>query len=804
MSNRIRVVAIMTHPVQYLAPWFRHIHACAPELEFKVVYATDPTAAQQGVGFGHAFEWDVPLRTGYDSVVVKTAAEATSLDSDSFLGVDVREVVEAARGFQPHVVLVPGWHSATQVRALRAFYREGIPLLYRGDSHLGTMSRRWTRLSRLRARMMLRHYSGYLAVGSRSREYLLSLGVSEPAIVSSPHAVDNEAFRLRADAARPRRDELRREFGVSADDRLVLYVGKLSSIKRPADVIDAARRMDKAVALFVGDGPERAALEARGGAAGVRCVFAGFMNQQQIAEAYVAADAMMLPGRETWGLVANEALACGLPVVMSDEVGAAPDLARDGVAVSVPRHNPDAFADALTRAIDGRRNGNSSIHDCYQLIDRFSYAEATRGLVAAAIAVNRNRQKVGSDAPVRVVALAGNLVFPGGMERITFEALGALRRGGADVHAMLNGWSSRPIAELAEQRGITWEVGHYDAPLDGVFRSPVKLARALTDVVRASAHVLRVIRRRRATHVFAVDFRAVLLHAPALLMCRLLGVDVCLRSGVAPTQTGVHRVLWRWVIGPLVNRHFANSNYTAAELQAASVSGAQIVTIYNVAPQRASTTARGSRVAGRIAYVGQVIPEKGVLELVDAIGLLTARGCDVTLDVVGQMEGWAPDAVHLYRSALRSRTLAPDVLGRVRFLGWREDIEPVLSAASIHCCPSQPEQREGFGITVVEAKRAGIPSVVCPSGALPELIEHKVDGWITSGFDAQSIAEGLEWLLSDPARLTQAQGAALESGRQFDPVIFEQRWQEAFGMRRGTPQFDGTGHAVADLSGVSR
>jgi glycosyltransferase involved in cell wall biosynthesis len=803
MSNRIRVVAILTHPVQYLTPWFRHIHACAPELEFKVVYATEPTAAQQGIGFGQAFEWDVPLRTGYDSIVVKAATDATSLDSDSFLGVDVREVIEAARSFQPHAVLVPGWHSATQVRALRAFHREGLPLLYRGDSHLGTMSRRWPRLSRLRARLMLRHYSGYLAVGTRSREYLLALGVPEPAIVSSPHAVDNEAFRLRADAARPHREELRRGFGGSADDRIVLYVGKLSSIKRPADVIDAVGLMGQSLAVFVGDGPEKAALETRARAAGVRCVFAGFMNQQQIADAYVAADALMLPGRETWGLVANEALACGLPVVMSDEVGAAPDLAHDGVAVSVPRHNPAAFADALTRVIDGRRHGDSSVQDCYKLIDRFSYAEATRGLVMAAMAVDRNR-KSGSGAPVRVVALAGNLVFAGGMERITFEALGALRRGGADVHAMLNGWSSRPIAELAEQRGITWEVGHYDAPLDGVFRSPVKFARALTDVLRASGHLLRVIRRCRATHVFAADFRAVLLHAPALLMCRLLGVDVCLRSGVAPTQTHVHRLLWRWVIGPLVNRHFANSNFTAAELRAASVTGEHIVTIYNVAPKRDSTMAQVSRVDGRIAYVGQVIPEKGVLQLVDAIGLLTARGYDVTLDVAGQMEGWAPDAVHRYRSALRSRALATDLQGRVRFLGWREDIDAVLAAASIHCCPSQPEQREGFGITVVEAKRAGIPSVVCPSGALPELIEHKVDGWVATAFDAASIAEGIGWLLSDPARLNRAQRAARESGRRFDPVVFDERWQEAFGMRRGRRQFDGAGRAVVDLSGVSR
>jgi hypothetical protein len=212
----------------------------------------------------------------------------------------------------------------------------------------------------------------------------------------------------------------------------------------------------------------------------------------------------------------------------------------------------------------------------------------------------------------------------------------------------------------------------------------------------------------------------------------------------------------------------------------------------DVAPQR-----------GRIAYVGQVIPAKGVLQLVEAIALLVRRGYDVSLDIAGQIDGWATSDVQAYRAAVRERAAHPDLDGRVQFLGWREDVDGVLQAASVHCCPSQPEQREGFGITVVEAKRAGLPSVVCPSGALSELIEHQHDGWVTAGFDASAIAEGLEWFLADDERLAEAQHAAFESSRRFDPAVFERQWQQEFGLQAGVVVEQHGDCALVDAHGTS-
>jgi glycosyltransferase involved in cell wall biosynthesis len=84
--------------------------------------------------------------------------------------------------------------------------------------------------------------------------------------------------------------------------------------------------------LVVGDGPLRAAMEAEARSLGAPCTFAGFLNQREIGAGFAAADALVLPsdGRETWGLVVNEAMAAGLPALVSEAAGCAPDLIVHG------------------------------------------------------------------------------------------------------------------------------------------------------------------------------------------------------------------------------------------------------------------------------------------------------------------------------------------------------------------------------------------------------------------------------------------------------------------------------------------
>ena len=150
----------------------------------------------------------------------------------------------------------------------------------------------------------------------------------------------------------------RARLGVSANTRLILFAGKLLAFKRPLDVVEAVARLRgeaQAVELLVaGAGPLEGALRKKAAALGVPLHFLGFCNQSQMPAAYAAADALALPsnGQETWGLVVNEALASGCPVVVAQSVGCAPDIAaRIGKEAVFATADTAALAAALLTAL---------------------------------------------------------------------------------------------------------------------------------------------------------------------------------------------------------------------------------------------------------------------------------------------------------------------------------------------------------------------------------------------------------------------------------------------------------------------
>jgi glycosyltransferase involved in cell wall biosynthesis len=194
---------------------------------------------------------------------------------------------------------------------------------------------------------MIRRFDGYLYVGQRSRAYFERYGAPPSRLFFAPHCVDNDAF---GGALRPPR-------AVGARRRL-LFAGKLIERKHPADLIRAAALLQgqgaKVEVAFAGSGELEAELRRTAAEVGVPAVFHGFVNQSELPATYAAADALVLPSdaRETWGLVVNEAMACGLPAVVSDVVGCGPDLIDEGLTGAVfPFGDVAGCAQAIERVL---------------------------------------------------------------------------------------------------------------------------------------------------------------------------------------------------------------------------------------------------------------------------------------------------------------------------------------------------------------------------------------------------------------------------------------------------------------------
>jgi len=223
-------------------------------------------------------------------------------------------------------------------QAIRVCRQTSTPLLVKGDSHLRTKGMLFKKVVKeMTHRYLIKQFSACLAVGSWSREYFTHYGARN--IFFSPHCVDNEYFSSQADKVKNEKRILKKGWDIPEDSFVFLFVGKFEPKKRPMDLLQAAKIMIREKSLnklfhilMVGDGPLKKECQRFSNVESLPASFAGFLNQSQMPKAYAVSDVLVLPSdfRETWGLVVNEAMACGLPAIVSDEAGCGPDLIREG------------------------------------------------------------------------------------------------------------------------------------------------------------------------------------------------------------------------------------------------------------------------------------------------------------------------------------------------------------------------------------------------------------------------------------------------------------------------------------------
>ena len=347
----MRLGVLTSHPIQYYAPLFREL---SRRVDVHVLFAHKASPAEQArAGFGTPFEWDVDLTAGYSYSFLRNVAQHPG--TDHFSGCDTPEIRRELAEHRLDVVLILGWHLKSFLQGLFAAKRMRLPVMVRGDSQLETQRSPMRRAGKaIVYPRFLRLFDSALYVGQRSRAYYEQYHYPSERLFFSPHCVDTDWFRARATPAA--RATLRSDLGIAEDVSVLLFAGKLVPFKRPLDLIAASARCRaegaKVEAMVAGAGQLEPAMEQEARTLAVPLHLLGFRNQTEMPAAFAASDILVLPsnGQETWGLVANEALACGRPIVVSDACGCAPDLAADGMAGRV---FPMGDVAALARAVDG-------------------------------------------------------------------------------------------------------------------------------------------------------------------------------------------------------------------------------------------------------------------------------------------------------------------------------------------------------------------------------------------------------------------------------------------------------------------
>lgn len=382
-----RLLIFVSHPIQYFVPLFREL-ARRDDISLLVLYRSRAGLEKYfDEGFQREIEWDIPLLEGYRYQFLRSVGGALWLDYT---------VLREVGRFDPQVVLVHGYSSPLNLAVMGLAQLSGRRVLMRGDTRLMPYHS-GSPLKRRLKKLIFRLVDGCVSVGSENRKYYESLGVRRDDIYFAPFSVDNAAFDLGI-GREPARVGQREAWGIEPDSKVILFASKLVGRKRAADLLAAmevvTRTNDDVVLVIAGTGPEEEALRAMAATVPVRTIFAGFRNQSEMPALLAASDIFVLPSEdEPWGLIVNEAMAAGLPIVVSDDVGAAPDLvAGKGTGIVYPAGDVDQLVAALDLLLKSPDMREDMGRNARNFIRNWDVAPSAEGIVTAAHAVVRGRR----------------------------------------------------------------------------------------------------------------------------------------------------------------------------------------------------------------------------------------------------------------------------------------------------------------------------------------------------------------------------------------------------------------------------
>lgn len=333
--HKYRVLIVASHPVQYATPLFR-LMAKHPQLDIQVAYCSlQGVKAGFDAGFGVEVVWDIPLLDEYPWVEVENNSPKPQLGSFfGLINLGLWNLI-SKENFDA-VIVYTGYSYFSFWIAAAATKLTGKKFLFSTDSS-GIEPRnkkRWKTWLKIILLPPIFHIADIVMVASTlGKQIVMSLGIPEQRITLTPFVVDNDWWI--SQARKIDVHTVRKEWNIPESSTIVMFCAKLQPWKRPQDILRAFAKANVlgSYLVFAGEGALRSELEleAKTLRLAERVRFLGFVNQSQLPSVYSSADLFVFPSEyEPFGVVVNEAMLCGCPVVVSDQVGSRHDLVQHG------------------------------------------------------------------------------------------------------------------------------------------------------------------------------------------------------------------------------------------------------------------------------------------------------------------------------------------------------------------------------------------------------------------------------------------------------------------------------------------
>ena len=352
----IRIAIIVSHPIQYFAPYYRAL-AATPGIVLKVFFCRKwGNEAYYDPDFKIQVKWDIPLLDGYESEFLESRNESRLW---RFRMLDNANVCEALERFHPEIVEITAYTHPTIWRVVRWCNRNRVPVVLYSDSNGKAKRALWKRAAKaILVKQFYRKLDGALNSGDNNRAYHLHYGIPEERLYARAMPIDCNRLVTSVGDPAAARIEIRKRHGIPDDAFVVVFAGKLSTVKCPLHLLEAVHLcMQRGLSvwgLLVGEGEQRPILEAYIAKHRLNnIVLAGFVNQSAIGKYFAASQVVtLMSSYEPKGQTVPEAGTLGCPAILSDRIGCIgpSDCARPGEnALVYPWANIEAFADCIAR-----------------------------------------------------------------------------------------------------------------------------------------------------------------------------------------------------------------------------------------------------------------------------------------------------------------------------------------------------------------------------------------------------------------------------------------------------------------------
>ncbi|MEK7465645.1 MAG: glycosyltransferase family 4 protein [Patescibacteria group bacterium] len=386
-SEKIKLAFFTSHPSEYNGPLFKSL-ARHSKIDLTVYYGWDFGVKEtHDLESGVNIKWDIPLLEGYRYKFLNNWAIKKT--SSNFLGIiNPGIIVELFRNRYDAIIV----HGYTHLSDWFCFFGAlitGTPLIFRGETLVRPNQSLWTKALKFMAlKPLFKLTKACLSIGSKSGEFYKYYGVPADRIFLTPYSVDNDFFINQNSKYKPHQTELKKELNLPVDLPVVIFMGKLIHRKRPEDLLKAFSQLKNGLAslVFVGDGDLRSALTEYVQEFHIRnAVFTGFISQGMMPKYYALGDIFVLPSDgETWGLVVNEAMCSGLPVIVSDAVPSVYDIVKDGSNGFIyPCGDVERLKNSLELLVNDRGKINAMGKKSLELISKWNYGACVTGILRA-------------------------------------------------------------------------------------------------------------------------------------------------------------------------------------------------------------------------------------------------------------------------------------------------------------------------------------------------------------------------------------------------------------------------------------